>query len=123
MSAFTSLAQIAHSYFEHMLRYCKFFEHHPQFLGPTLAVFVDARGLQNPSGLVRARACYLLQQLMKRCVSSSFSFFCLFFSLSLFCVCVSFIFKLRVQIDRLEGEEHILLIRYEVQMGWLHPLP
>jgi hypothetical protein len=53
-------------FFELVVRYGRFFEHHPEFVGAVVGAFVDARGIQHPrSALVRSRCCYLLHRFLR----------------------------------------------------------
>jgi hypothetical protein len=60
------VCQIALQYFELLVRYWRFFESYPQFLGAALSSFTDQRGIQHPRAAhVRSRCCYLLHRLLK----------------------------------------------------------
>lgn len=53
-------------YFDLVVRYVKFLDANPDFLGPVLASFLDQRGIRHPHVTVRGRACYLFY----KCVSA-----------------------------------------------------
>ncbi|GAM23232.1 hypothetical protein SAMD00019534_064070 [Acytostelium subglobosum LB1] len=62
------------TYFETVVRYAKYVPHDPQNLGMILSAFLDQRGLLNSNTLVRSRAGYLLNKLVKQLKTQLFPY-------------------------------------------------